>query len=162
MRQEDIMIHLVPMTAQEFQEYVERNIQRYAEENVKAGYWTPTEALENSRKTHREMLPSGMATKDHHFLKIQDEFGMAIGAVWLKSDRDAALPRGFVYDLFIEEVHRGKGYGRQTMLALEQKAKDLGLHTLALHVFAHNSAATALYERLGYQVKSLNMTKLLT
>jgi GNAT superfamily N-acetyltransferase len=156
------MVRLVPMTDKEFQEYLERNIQRYAEENVKAGYWAPAEALEESRKVHQQLLPTGMATKDHHFLKIQDECGMAIGAVWLKANQDTALPSGFVYDLFIEEAHRGQGYGRQAMLALEEKAKELGLRTLALHVFAHNPGARALYEKLGYEVKSLNITKLLT
>jgi ribosomal protein S18 acetylase RimI-like enzyme len=155
------MLQLVPMTVQEFEEYLERDIERYAEENVKAGYSAPVEALEESRKTHRQLLPAGMATKDHHFLKIQDESGAAVGAVWLKANRDTALHTGFIYDLFIEEAYRGKGYGRQAMLALEKRAKGLGLQTLALHVFAHNSAARLLYESLGYQVKSLNMTKLL-
>jgi hypothetical protein len=31
------MVRLVPMTVKEFEEYLERNIPRYAEENVKAG-----------------------------------------------------------------------------------------------------------------------------
>ena len=156
------MVRLVPMTVKEFEEYLEQNIPRYAEENVKAGYWAPAEALEESRKVHQQLLPSGLGTKDHHFLTIQDEGGMAIGAVWLKANHDTRLPSGFVYDLFIEEAHRGQGRGKQAMLALEEKAKELGLHTVALHVFAHNAVARALYERLGYEVKSLNMTKLLT
>ena len=156
------MVRLVPMTIKEFEEYLERDIERYAEGNVRAGCWAPAEALEESRKAHQQLLPTGMATKDHHFLKIQDESGMAIGAVWLKANQDGVLPSGFVYDLFIEEPHRGQGHGKQTMLALEEKAKELGLRTLALHVFAHNAAARALYQSLGYEVKSLNMTKVFT
>ena len=156
------MVRLVPMTVEESEEYLEREIEIYAEENVKAGYWAAAEALEESRKAHQQLLPTGVATTDHHFLKIQDEGGTAIGAAWLKANRDTALPSGFVYDLFINEAHRGKGHGKQAMLALEKKAKELGLRTLALHVFAHNAAARALYQNLGYEVKSLNMTKLLT
>lgn len=156
------MVRLVPMTAKEFAEYLERDIERYAEENVKAGYWAPAEALEESRKEHQQLLPSGLATKDHHFLKIQDEGGIMIGEAWLKANHDTLLPSAFLYDLFIEEAHRGQGYGKQAMLALEEKAKELGLRTLALHVFAHNAKARALYEGLGYEVKSLNMEKLLT
>ena len=156
------MVRLIPMTGKEFEEYLERNIERYAEENVKAEYWAPAEALEKSRKEHQQLLPTGLATKDHHFLKIQDEGAMVIGAAWLKAIHDTALPSGFVYDLFIEEAHRGQGYGKQAMLALEERAKELGLRTLALHVFAHNSVARALYERLGYEVKSLNMIRVLT
>jgi GNAT superfamily N-acetyltransferase len=156
------MVRLIPMTVEEFEEYLERDIERYAKENVKAGYWAPAEALEKSRKEHQQLLPTGLATPDHHFLKILDEGGMAIGAAWLKANRDTPVPSGFVYDLFLEEARRGQGYGKQAMLALEEKAKELGLRTLALHVFAHNAEARALYEGLGYQVKSLNMEKLLT
>ena len=156
------MVRLIPMTGKEFEEYLERDIERYAEENVKAGYWAPAEALEESGKAHQQLLPTGMATKDHHFLKIQDGCGIAIGAAWLKANQDTALPSGFIYDLFLEEAHRGRGYGKQTMLALEEKAKEFGLRTLALHVFAHNAAARALYERLGYEVMSLNMIRVLT
>lgn len=156
------MVRLVPMTGKEFEEYLERDIERYAEENVKAGYWAPGEALEESLKAHQQLLPQGMATKDHHFLKIQDEGGMVIGEAWLKANQDAPLPSAFLYALFVEEAHRGRGYGKQAMLALEEKAKELGLRTLALHVFAQNPRAMALYEGLGYEVKSLNMEKLLT
>jgi ribosomal protein S18 acetylase RimI-like enzyme len=156
------MVQLVPMTAQEFEEYLQRDIKTYAEENVKAGYCTPGEALEESRKAHHQLLPQGMATRDHYFLNIQGESGKTIGAAWLKANRDTHPPSGFLYALFIEETHRGQGYGKEAMLALEEKATELGLRTMALHVFAHNAEARALYEGLGYEVKSLNMTKVLT
>lgn len=156
------MVRLVPMTAKEFEEYLVRNIARYADENVKAGYWAPAGALEESRRVHRQLLPAGMDTEHHHFLRIQDEDGTAIGAAWLKANPDTSPPSGFVYDIFLEEAHRGKGKGKQAMLALEEKAKELGLRTLGLHVFAHHPGALALYQRLGYEVKSLNMTKVLT
>jgi len=156
------MVGLVPMTTEEFEEYLGRDVERYAAENVKAGYWAPAEALAKSREEHRQLLPDGLATKDHHFLKIQDEGGTLIGAAWLKANRETSLPSAFLYALFIEEAHRGHGYGKQAMLALEEKAKELGLRTLALHVFAHNATARALYDGMGYQVKSLNVEKHLT
>jgi len=150
------------MTVQEYEEYLQRDIERYAQENVKAGYWAPVEALEKSRQEHQQLLPDGLATKDHHFLKILDECGATIGAAWLKANRDTALPSGFIFDLFIEETHRGQGFGQEAMLALEGEAKELGLRALALHVFADNPGAIGLYEKLGYEVKSLNMGKHLT
>jgi ribosomal protein S18 acetylase RimI-like enzyme len=45
------------------------------------------------------------------------------------------------------------------MLAIEEKARELGLKSIELHVFAHNAVAMSLYERIGYKVKSQNMTK---
>ena len=45
------------------------------------------------------------------------------------------------------------------MQELENVARGMGLRQLGLHVFAHNQAARALYEQLGYQTASLNMIK---
>ena len=53
------------------------------------------------------------------------------------------------------------GFATQAMLALEEKAKELGLVILRLHVFTHNAVARSLYEKLGYEVSSLNMAKVL-
>ena len=66
---------------------------------------------------------------------------------------------GFIYDIVLDEAQRGKGYGKQTMLALEVFAKELRLKTIGLHVFANNRAAMKLYRGLGYEVTSQNMTK---
>jgi ribosomal protein S18 acetylase RimI-like enzyme len=52
--------------------------------------------------------------------------------------------------------------GKQAMLALEKKAKDLGLARLVLNVFEDNTVAKALYTSLGYQVQSLYMCKSLS
>jgi RimJ/RimL family protein N-acetyltransferase len=45
------------------------------------------------------------------------------------------------------------------MLLLEEEAKQLGLRVLYLRVFAFNTNAKNLYEKLGYQITSMNMAK---
>ena len=62
----------------------------------------------------------------------------------------------------IYEEYRRRGYGRQTLAALDEKAKELGLDTISLHVFGHNQAAIALYQQAGYQTTSLYMAKKLS
>ena len=52
-----------------------------------------------------------------------------------------------------------KGMRAQAMLELEKVAREMGLRQLALHVFAYNDQARALYESLGYTVASLNLLK---
>jgi hypothetical protein len=37
--------------------------------------------------------------------------------------------------------------------------KELGLAALALQVFAHNHGERAIYEQLGYELKSITITK---
>lgn len=153
------MIRLVLMDEAEFAQFQELDIPRYADENVKAGYWSSDEALEKSRQVHNRLLPDGLKTQNHLFFKIVDEHLASVGTLWLFSDFDAAQPTGFIYDLIIEEAFRQKGYGKQAMIALEGKARELGLKRLALHVFAHNLPARKLYQDLGYRDKSMNMSK---
>ena len=59
----------------------------------------------------------------------------------------------------MDEKFRGKGYGKQAMLLIEEQASELGLKSLGLHVFAVNTVARNLYESVGYEASSLNMTK---
>jgi len=157
------MVQLVPMQAVEFETFLARDILEYAQENIRAGYWTAAEAAEKSRAAHEHLLPHGMGTPDHYFFSIRaDDVPQAVGVVWLAIRRESAEPSGFIYDLFIDEPSRGKGIATQAMRALEETAKALGLQALYLHVFAHNQTARALYDKLGYQVTSLNMVKMLT
>lgn len=154
------MIRLMPFSEAEFAEYLKHEIPRYAEENVKAGYWHPANALDKSREAHQKLIPDGLKTKNHTFFRIvAEEQGGRIGTIWLFTDFEAARPTGFIYDILIDEPFQHKGYGKQAMLALEGKARELGLRRLALHVFAHNLPARTLYEALGYQEKSTNMSK---
>lgn len=153
------MIKLIDMTPKEFDAFLERDIKEYAEENVKAGYWSKTDALKRSRKEHERLLPEGLKTKDHYLFTIETSLDGRVGMVWLRTDHESPVPSGFIFDLYIDEAFRRKGYARQAMLQLEAKAREFGLKKLGLHVFAHNQGARALYENLGYQVSSLNMIK---
>lgn len=151
------MIRLVPMTESEFEAYLEQTIPEYADDKVRAGHWTEEEALELSRKSYQESLPRGIETENNYLFRIHLESGEGIGMIWMK--HEAPRPRGFIFDIVLDETQRGKGYGKQAMLALEEFAKGMGLETIGLHVFAHNKAALRLYEGLAYEVTNQNMVK---
>ena len=53
--------------------------------------------------------------------------------------------------LMVAEGYRRRGIGRALMEAGEAWARGVGVHKIELHVFPHNEAALALYERLGYR-----------
>ena len=155
-------VQLVPMIEDDYKAFLEYAIQVYAEENVRAGYWTSAEAVERSRQDHERLLPQGLSTPDHHLYTIFDPAAqLKVGILWLAVDRRRTPLSGFIYDIEIQEAYRHQGYGRQAMLALEDIARELGCSTLMLHVFAHNGAARSLYEQIGYQTTSLNMAKVL-
>ena len=154
------MIRLVPMLESDLHAYLDQAIPNYAADNVKAGYWSEEESLEKARATFNRLLPDGMNSKNQHVYKIQNaETDQDVGIIWLNAQMDAAKPAGFIYDVEVNEEFRGKGYGKQAMLVIEEKARELGLKSIGLHVFAHNAVAKGLYEKIGYEIKSLNMVK---
>ncbi len=154
------MIRLVPMTETEYQAYLESDIQRYAEEHVKAGNWHPSEALEKSRREHQQLLADGLATPNQYLFSLQDgETGSKVGMIWFAVDDKKPQPSAFVYDFVIHDEFRRKGYGIQALRALENKLKELGVHKISLHVFGHNHAARALYDKVGYETTGILMSK---
>jgi RimJ/RimL family protein N-acetyltransferase len=154
------MIRLVPMSDAKFQAYLEVIVREYAEDKIKAGNWQPEEALHRSAQEFRRYLPDGLATEDNYLYDIEDEaLGVKVGVIWLGRIRQGTKPVMFIYDFAIDAAHRRQGYGEQAMLAAEVQAKALGYDTIALHVFGHNRAARALYEKLGYEITNINMAK---
>ncbi len=152
------MVDLRPMTEDEYRAWLAADFPRYAEAMVRAGYWAEERAFERSRADHDRLLPQGLATPDHYLYMIEEsELGAGVGVPWLGVDRRSKRPSGFIYDLFVEGPHRRRGYATGAMRAPEDKARELGLSSLALHVSASKEGARRLYERLGYAVRGFNM-----
>lgn len=146
------------MTQIEFDAFLEHVIPEYAADNVKAGYWGKEEALEKSRGEFTRLLPQGLQSENHYLYTLYDE-DLAVGRIWMRANFDRPTKSGFVFELWVDEQFRGKGYGKQAMLLLEEKAREMGLKSIGLHVFGYNETARGLYDKLGYEVTSLNMSK---
>lgn len=149
---------LQPMTQPEFEAFLTRVIPEYAADNVRAGYWAEAEALERSREEFAKLLPKGLQSPEHYLYTVYAD-DAPVGAIWLKANPDRPTKSGFIFELYIDESQRGKGFGKQAMLLIEEQARELGLQSLGLHVFAVNAVARKLYETVGYETSSLNMTK---
>jgi len=151
------------MTENEFQAYRQRAVEEYAQEHVRAGNWHPSEALQKAEKEFLQLLPDGVASKNHYLLSLEDDHSaVQVGMIWFAVRDKASHPSAFIYDFVIYKEFRRQGYGRQTLTVLEEKAKELGLDTISLHVFGHNQAAIALYQQAGYETTSLYMAKKLS
>jgi len=155
------MVDLIPMSREHYERWLEECVRTFAQERVRAGNTAPEDALPYARRAVERLLPEGLETPDQWLFTIV-EAGQPVGAVWLgRGQPGAGLPpnTGFVYDLIIYPEHRRKGYASQGMRALEKEAQKRGMTRLALHVFGHNRAARALYERLGYETTNITMQK---
>ncbi len=54
--------------------------------------------------------------------------------------------------IYIHEVWRGKGIGRQLLQALIGESERLGIWTLQAGIFAENTASIALHEQCGFRI----------
>lgn len=153
------MVSLVPMNEAELQAFLDELIPHYAAEKVESGVWREEEALALSREAILRMLPEGLATADHYLYMIEEAGGARIGYIWLYVD--PGKREAFLYEITLYEEWRGRGLGKDTMAALEKKAKELGARAVGLHVFAHNRRALALYEKSGYHATDITMKKYL-
>jgi RimJ/RimL family protein N-acetyltransferase len=155
------MIRFDPLTEPEYESFLAQSIEEYADDHTRSGRWRPEEALEASRAEYARLLPEGLSTPDHFLRSIVDAgSGEPVGIIWYWLNR--GHKRVFLYDIRIDEPYRRRGHAIQAMQLLENKAQELGADAIGLHVFGHNHAARALYEKLGYDISNLIMTKQLT
>jgi len=146
------------MQQEDFDPYLERGIREYADDHVRNGNWPAEEALERSKKEFEQLLPEGVNSTDQFLYAIVDETdGNKLGLLWVELKDHKA----FIYDFIIDEAFRGKGYGKQALLALDEKLKSMAVQSIDLHVFGDNITAQELYKKMGYQIAGIRMKKVL-
>ena len=156
------MITLIPMSNLEFQNYCQRAIAEYAHEHVRSGRWSAIEAVEQATREYQQLLPDGPTTPNHYLYTLHDPSTHAhVGMLWFAVREQAGQRSAFIYDVFIDPEFRRQGYATQTLQALENQVRALGLATIGLHVFGHNHEARAMYEKLGYVPTNILMTRFL-
>lgn len=150
------MVRLVPMEQKDFEPYLERDIREYAEEHVRNGNWKKEEALEKSRTEHQQLLPDGLQSRNQHlFSIINDADDQKLGVLWVNVESGQA----FIYDFRIEDEYRGKGYGKQALMALDEKLQSMNVQSVSLHVFGDNITAQELYKKMGFEITGIHMRK---
>jgi len=154
------MIQLRAMTENEFLTYIDRVYHGYADEQVKAGFWPADRALVLAKAETNDLLPDGLATRDNfiYSLIVADE-PSPVGTLWIMIRERNSRKEAFIDDIDIFEKFRRRGYAAQALNALDEIVKEMGIHTIHLHVFGHNHAARNLYEKSGYEMINIYMEK---
>jgi GNAT superfamily N-acetyltransferase len=78
-----------------------------------------------------------------------DGVAVACGALRPMPDGVGELKR-----MFVRKDHRGRGYARAILVAIEEIARHRGYQTVRLETGIHQPEAIALYESAGYRVVS--------
>lgn len=152
------MVKLEPIQQKDFEIFLERGIREYADDHIRNGNWSPEGALEKSRKEFEQLLPDGIKSQHQYLYSIIDEDSSKIGVLWVQIKDQKA----FIYDFIIDESFRGKGYGKQALVTLDEKLKSMDVQSVGLHVFGDNVTAQELYKKMGYQITGIHMKKVLT
>jgi ribosomal protein S18 acetylase RimI-like enzyme len=157
---ENISMQLRKMTESEFQSYLEYTYVKYADEQAKAGFWPADRAIELAKAEITDLLPDGLATKDHflYCLVVPGE-PAPVGVLWIMIRVRNGRREAFIDDIEIYENFRRKGYASQALGILENIITEMGLKTIRLHVFGHNQNALKLYEKCGYEIINIYMEK---
>jgi RimJ/RimL family protein N-acetyltransferase len=155
------MIELIPMSEEDLEEYLKTAVENYASEKVKSGNWRQKEAFERSKKEYARLLPNGVKTEGHHLFTIKDGVtGRKVGMIWVGvSGTDNEIDGAWIWDFSINERERGKGFGKETLKALDAVLSGLGQRRISLQVFGHNEVAINLYKKSGYHITNLVMSK---
>jgi GNAT superfamily N-acetyltransferase len=88
-----------------------------------------------------------------------DVGGERVGHLWIGEKEGPAGRMLWIYDVFVDEAHRGQGLGREAMLLAEEEARGRGLAIVGLNVFGGNDVARSLYRSLGYDEVAVMMRK---
>jgi ribosomal protein S18 acetylase RimI-like enzyme len=155
--EDEPMVKLEPLQQEDFERFLERGIREYAADHVRNGNWPAEGALERSRQEFDHYLPDGIHSQDQYLYSLVDEFSNKIGVLWVQVKERKA----FIFDFVIDEAFRGKGYGKQALIAMDEKLRSMNVESVALHVFGDNIAAQELYKKAGFLITGIHMKKIL-
>ena len=151
-------VSLVPMPAERFPAWLEKSVAEYAADLMALGR-SRADAERAAARGMAESFPGGETQPGHFVFDIADGHGRVVGYLWIGASVGGAEGEWWLWDIFINEVDRGRGLGSEAMVAAEDFARGQGVVSVGLSVFGFNSTAQHLYEKLGYRVTSIKMAK---
>lgn len=152
-------VTLRPMTEAEYPVFLDRLLESYSADIGLARGLPADEARRGATEQLDELLPHGLDSDGQLLFTAVDDTAGPVGLLWLAIRSANGAQAGWIYDVEVDEAHRGRGYGREIMLLAEQECRRHGLTALRLNVFGPNVTARRLYESLGYEIMAQTMAK---
>lgn len=149
------------MTQLEFNEYFPGDLQHLANELAKASDISDDEALRLATQSYDSLFPKRLVNSPDQCVFNVMESETKVGTLHFGVKREKAKPYVWIWNIEIYPNARGKGYASLTMTALEKEVLKLGISTIGLNVFGHNTPAIKLYKKHHYRTSSMKMPKVL-
>jgi ribosomal protein S18 acetylase RimI-like enzyme len=151
-------VTLRAMSDDEFALWLPSMRDRYADD-IARDFGASTADARKKASVDLEKLFPGDRPVEGQFVFVIEADGAAVGDLWL-AERETELGRGlWVYDVHVDEEHRGRGYGKAAMRLAETEARRHSLSAVFLNVFGGNEVARNLYRSLGYRENAVFMSK---
>ncbi len=96
-----------------------------------------------------------VAVDDHNAI-------LGVALVSLREELLSHEPSAHLEVIVVDDRAEGNGIGQALIREAEQAARERGALTMTLHVFASNTRARQVYERLGYSGELIRYIKYLT
>jgi len=152
------MIKLREMRASEYPAYCDYFIADYSQEIVENYGHSIAVATDLAKQDLLRHFPDGLEGTAHSLLCIEQEVSLqVVGYLWHCvniSDRST-----FIYDFYIDESCRGKGYGKVAIKQLEALVLPEHIKQIKLRVAYQNQRALKLYQDVGFSITGYNMSK---
>jgi RimJ/RimL family protein N-acetyltransferase len=115
-----------------------------------AGGWLIADGGWRSASEERRYLK---AIRRHAYaaVLVAEEDDRIVGRLSIGRETHPASEHVADVGLMVADGYRRRGIGRALMENAEAWARSVGVRKIELHVFPHNEAALALYDRLGYR-----------
>lgn len=147
-------MRLVRMTQEEFDVIKGRMIRDYAQDKIRVGHWQEEDAIDLAKETLDNILRDGVETKHHYLLDLCKDIDK-VGFVWFNVFQNTI----YVNNYLIYDEYRGKDYELKMVELLEDMAGDLDVGKINLHSFGYNENAIAMYQKMGYDITDVYMSK---
>jgi ribosomal protein S18 acetylase RimI-like enzyme len=115
-------------------------------------------SAEAARRKAADDVPRVLGDPGNVLYAIEDD-GNRVGHLWVGERQLQERRVLWVWDVYVDDEHRGRGLGRSAMALAEDEARRRGLTRVELNVFGGNEVARSLYRSLGYREWAVAMGK---
>lgn len=152
-------INFSPMTNDDLAAYLRKSIPEYAYDQVQAGNWSSTEAINRSRAEFDQMIPQGLETPNAVLVNVLMNAETKIGMMWYYIDPEKPVPTIYLLDFFLFPQFKSKGLEKSVLNGLEDAAKAGGARRIELQIFAHRANDLKMYLESGFSQTSILLAK---
>jgi ribosomal protein S18 acetylase RimI-like enzyme len=144
------MLQLNRPTQEEFDRWFALSAERQAEDRAWVNGTDPQQERAQLDAMIPMLLPTGLDSPNHAFRIARDEGGAEVGFVWVGALPGMPADTCLLFDIYVPEVHRGRGLGHAILERMLDSLKADGVRDVVLYVRADNAPARALYKKLGF------------